>query len=90
MQRAFKKGALSSVPTQRPMVKTENDTVRSRQTRTPIVVKLGIRLSGRPRPLAAVFRLEAGLAFVRPDCLARFCGLLHLAGSDLDWDRDFM
>ena len=36
----------------------------------------------RPRSLAAVFGLHLGLAFIGPDCLARFGGLFT-CGSDL-------
>jgi hypothetical protein len=42
----------------------------------------GLPLSGRPRPLAPMLRPQFGLAFVRPDRLARFGGLCHL-GLDL-------
>ena len=38
----------------------------------------GLPLSGRPRPLAPMLRPQFGLAFVRPDRLARFGGLCHL------------
>ena len=43
-------------------------------------------LSGRLRSLAAVSRFQPGLAFVRPDRLARFGGLLYL-GLRSGWDR---
>src|SRR5215470_5163072 len=49
----------------------------------PITVKGGPELGGRPRSLAPVLRPQFGLAFVSPDCPARFGGVLHL-GSDLD------
>jgi hypothetical protein len=42
------------------------------------VVKRGMALSSRPRPLAPMLRPQFGLAFVRPDLLAGFGGLLHL------------
>jgi len=54
---------------------------------TTDIVREGHGLASRPRPLAAVFRPEFGPAFVRPDCLARFCGLLHLR-LRCGWDRD--
>jgi len=47
-------------------------------------VHYNIRDAGRrrsatcPRPLASMFRLQFGLAFVRPDCLARFDRFVHL------------
>jgi hypothetical protein len=40
--------------------------------------------ASRPRSLAPMLRPQFGLAFVRPDGLARFGGLLQLGGSDLD------
>jgi hypothetical protein len=46
-------------------------------------LKRGMTLSSRPRPLAPMLRPQFGLAFVGPDRLARFGGVLHLGGSDL-------
>jgi hypothetical protein len=59
----------------RPAVRTARcnaDPAVRADSRRPLCVKRGVGLSGRPRPLAAVFRPEFGPAFVRPDCLARF------------------
>jgi hypothetical protein len=96
VQRTLRKGGTIQRPRATPNGQTENDIVRSRLTKAhcppidrPIVVKRGMTLSSRPCPLAAMLRPQFGLAFVRPDRLARFGGLCHLRLPSGSGRREF-
>jgi len=85
MQRALREEGTIQRPDATPDGQTGNDIVRSRLTKAhcppidwPIVVKRGMALSSRPRPLAPMLRPQFGLVFVRPDRLAGFGGRFHL------------
>lgn len=74
----FDEPAITSVSRRCPHVRQDQECDRLRRSGPPVPVTRAARaLRGRPGSLAAVFRLQFGFAFVGPDRLARFDGLVH-------------